>query len=105
VEESRGLPDALTQALDAGPVKILTAEADRGSAQREQWDDADNYLAIAPGVVVGYDRNVVTNTLLRRNGIDVVELDGSELGRGRGGARCMSCPVRRHPLETKEDPS
>jgi arginine deiminase len=98
VGESRGLPAALAEALDTGKVRMLTAEADRGTAQREQWDDADNYLAVAPGVVLGYDRNVVTNTMLRRNGIDVIELAGSELGRGRGGARCMSCPVRRHPL-------
>lgn len=101
VEPSRGVPAALAQALDAGPVKLLMTDADRSSAQREQWDDADNHLAVAPGVVMGYDRNVVTNTMLRRHGIDVHTLAGSELGRGRGGARCMSCPVRRHPLTSK----
>jgi arginine deiminase len=86
---------AIAAALGLPSIRVLTASQDVQAAQREQWDDGCNVLAIEPGVVVAYDRNVTTNTYLEENGVEVVPVPGSELGRGRGGPRCMSCPIER----------
>lgn len=89
---------AIADALGLHGLRILTADQDVHSAAREQWDDGCNALAISPGVVVAYDRTPTSNAFLRESGVEVIEVPGAELGRGRGGPRCMSCPTLRDPL-------
>ncbi|MGH3515892.1 MAG: arginine deiminase [Haloechinothrix sp.] len=92
----------LTAAADAMGIdhlRVIDTGLDPVTAEREQWDDGNNTLALAPGVVVGYERNVETNARLEAAGIEFVPIAGSELGSGRGGPRCMSCPMSREPAE------
>jgi len=89
---------AAAAAMDIPQLRVIDTGLDPVTAEREQWDDGNNTLALAPRVAVAYERNDETNDRLEDAGIEVVRIAGSELGSGRGGPRCMSCPVSRAPL-------
>ena len=89
---------AAAQAMGIDELHRIDTGLDPVTAEREQWDDGNNTLALAPRVAVAYERNDATNARLEAAGIEVVRIAGSELGSGRGGPRCMSCPVSRDPL-------
>ncbi len=89
---------AIQDALGLKELRVVETGGDQWQAEREQWDDGNNVVALEPGVVVAYERNEFTNTLMRKHGIEVLALDGSEIGKGRGGGHCMTCPLVRDPV-------
>jgi arginine deiminase len=99
VREEKGLLEATADALGVNRLRVIETGGDEFHAAREQWDDANNVVAVEPGVVLGYARNTRTNAKLRKAGVEVIEVEGSELGKGRGGCHCMTCPIVRDGLE------
>jgi arginine deiminase len=98
VREDRDFVSAVADALGVPKLTVVETGGDDYQQQREQWDDGNNVVALEPGVVVAYERNTFTISKMREAGVEVVEIAGFELGKGRGGGHCMTCPVVRDPL-------
>lgn len=97
IEEGHWL-EVVAQAMGIDTLRVIPTGGDSFEQAREQWDDGNNVVALEPGVVIAYNRNEYTNAKLRGAGVTVIEIEGSELSKGRGGGHCMTCPVSRDPI-------